>query len=348
MRFTVRISPHDAPLREPDLGMTAESTSNETPLSRGLGVPKIDGLATLPPSPPAPSMENVCAVVVAYFPDKDFEARLQTILPQVARLVIVDNTPDAIPLSPEIISAWGERLHCIANNNNNGVASALNQGLEYASQRGYPWVLTLDQDTQCYPDMVTILSKAYADCHPRPAVIGSNYLDPRNRKPKIPPHENKCLEQKTVITSGSLVDVAIALLIGGFREDYFIDQVDHEFCLRLRTLGYRVVISQVPVMAHSVGYPGGVDVPFIGILPNHPPLRKYYIARNTVVTISAYWRQEPEWCLRRFVRLILGLGHMAVLEENRLAKVRAFSAGIADGIFHRLGPCQRKWLLRGD
>ena len=307
-----------------------------------------EGLATLPSDQPTPSAANVCAVVVAYFPDEGFETRLQTILPQVARLVIVDNTPDAIPLSPEIISAWGERLHCIANHANRGVASALNQGLKYALQQGYHWALTLDQDTECYPDMVTILGSVYENCSPRPAVIGSNYLDPRNHKPKVPPQGNECLEQKTVITSGSLVNVHIAFLIDGFREDYFIDQVDHEFCLRLRSQGYRVVISREPVMAHSVGRPGGVDVPFLGILPNHPPLRKYYIARNTVVTISAYWRQEPEWCLRRFVRLILGLGYMAVLEENRLAKVRAFAAGIADGIFRRLGPCRRKWLLRAD
>ena len=302
----------------------------------------------LAPLPPAPSTENICAVVVAYFPDEGFEARLQTILPQVGRLVIVDNTPDTISLSPEIIAAWGERLHSIANHTNRGVAAALNQGLEYASQQGYPWVLTLDQDTQCYPNMLTILGNVYDDCIHRPAVIGSNYLDPRNHKPKVPPHGNKCLEQKTVITSGSLVDAGVARAAGGFREDYFIDQVDHEFCLRVRAHGYRVVISREPVMAHSVGRPGGVDVPFLGILPNHPPLRKYYIARNTVVTISTYWRQEPEWCLRRFVRLILGLGYMAVLEENRLAKVWAFTAGIADGIFRRLGPCRRKWLLRAD
>lgn len=311
-------------------------------------MPESEGLATLPPAPPAPSEMNVCAVVVAYFPDEGFEARLQTILPQVAKLVVVDNTPDAISLSPDLIEAWGERLHCIANHANRGVATALNQGLEHALRQGYPWVLTLDQDTQCYPNMLAILGKVYENCSPRPAVIGSNYLDPRNHKPKVPTQGNDCLEQKTVITSGSLVNAKIAHLIGGFREDYFIDQVDHEFCLRLQTQGCRVVISREPVMAHSVGHPGGVNVPLLGILPNHPPLRKYYIARNTVVTISAYWRQEPEWCLRRFVRLILGLGHMAVLEQNRLAKVRAFSAGIADGIFHRLGPCQRKWLLRPD
>lgn len=302
-------------------------------------VPDNKELTTLPPAPPTPSETNICAVVVAYFPDEGFEARLQTILPQVAKLIVVDNTPDAISLSPGLIAAWGERLHCIANHTNRGVAAALNQGLEYALRQGYPWVLTLDQDTQCYSNMVTTLGSVYESCWPRPAVIGSNYLDPRNHKPKVSPQGNECLEQKTVITSGSLVNAKIALLIGGFREDYFIDQVDHEFCLRLRTRGYRVVISREPAMAHSVGRPGGVDVPFLGILPNHPPLRKYYIARNTVVTISAYWRQEPEWCLRRAVRLLLGLLLMATLEDQRRSNVRAFATGFRDAILGRMGQC---------
>lgn len=297
-----------------------------------------EGLATLP-APPTPSAMNVCAVVVAYFPDEGFEARLQTILPQVAKLVVVDNTPDAISLSPDIIAAWEERLHCIANHTNKGVAAALNQGIEHALQQGYCWVLTLDQDTQCYPNMVTILGGVYEDCIPRPAVIGSNYLDPRSHKPKVSPQGNKCLEQKTVITSGSLVNAGVAREVGGFREDYFIDQVDHEFCLRVRAHGYQVVISRKPVMAHSVGRPGGARLPLLGILPNHPPLRKYYIARNTVVTVAEYWLREPDWCLRRSVRLVLGLLLMSTLERQRLAKVRAFAAGFRDAILGRMGQC---------
>ena len=290
-----------------------------------------------------PSASNVCAVVVAYFPDADFEARLQTILPQVARLVVVDNTPEAVPPSPHQRAAWGERLHYIANHANKGVAAALNQGLEYAWQQGLPWLLTLDQDTQCYPDMVGILGRAYENCQPRPAVIGSNYFDPLNQRLKVKVgDETESQEQKTVITSGSLIDTSVANQVKGFREDYFIDQLDHEFCLRLRAHGYRVVISRRPAMAHSVGRPGGARLPFLGVLPNHPPVRKYYIARNTVVTVAEYWRREPAWCLRRLVRLFLGLVEMALLEEHRLSKVRAFAGGVMDGLGLRMGPCQRK------
>ena len=316
--------------------------------SRKSTLPESEEQATLPHVPPVPSAANICAVIVAYFPDEDFEARLKTILYQVGRLVIVDNTPEAISLSPGMIDTWGERIHCITNHANRGVASALNQGIEHALLRGFCWVLTLDQDTQCYPDMVVMLCSVYEHCNPKPAVVGSNYLDPRNRKPKVPVQGNGCLEQKTVITSGSLVNAKIALLIGGFLDDYFIDQVDHEFCLRLRARGYRVVISREPVMAHSVGRPGGVGVPLLGILPNHPPLRKYYIARNSVVTVAKYWRREPGWCLRRSVRLILGLLLMTTLEQQRFAKARAFAAGFMDGVRYRMGPCNREWLCRAS
>ena len=291
---------------------------------------------------------TVCAVIVTFFPDLGLEERIQVLLPQIGTLVIVDNTP-AEECSPRFASLKDNnpRIYVIENHKNLGIAAALNQGLNFAIESGHKWILTLDQDTQCYSDMVSTLLDVYKICKPKPAVIGSNYYDSQNNRLKVPAGEaGEYLVKKTVITSGSLIDANLAQAIGGFREDYFIDQVDHEFCLRARTHGYWVVITRKPAMAHSVGNTGGVRVPFLGALPKHPPLRKYYIARNTVITVSTYWRQEPRWCLRRFARLMLGLGHMAILEENRIAKVRAFVAGVADGLLHRLGPCRRKWLFR--
>jgi rhamnosyltransferase len=277
--------------------------------------------------------ESVCAVVVAYYPDADFEARLLCTLPQVAMLVIVDNTPVPIALSADFRNRWQDRLHCIANAENKGIAAALNQGLEYAAGMDYPWTLTLDQDTRCYPDMVDILGRVYASCSPAPTVIGSNYFDPQNARAKISAKDHLAwTDQTTVITSGCLIDTVVALQVGGFREDYFIDQVDHEFCLRVRSHGGRVVISTTPAMDHSVGRVGGVRLPWLGVLPNHPPVRKYYIARNTMVTVASYWRTEPDWCFRRLVRLFLGLVEMAVLEEQRGRKVRGFMAGIVDSV----------------
>ena len=292
-----------------------------------------------------PSTTNVCAVVVAYYPDDGFETRLERLLPQVAMLLIVDNTPGVGFFSERIQTKWAGTIYLIRNHANKGIAIALNQGLDFAAERGFPWLLTLDQDTHCYPDMVSILSKAYAQCEKAPAVIGANYLDRQNHRIKV--NKQRKMEyvvQKTVITSGCLVDVSIAKSIHGFREDYFIDQVDHEFCLRIRSMGKQVVISSQPAMEHAVGQSGGAWIPLLGILPNHPPIRKYYIARNTVVTVAKYWRHEPVWCAIRLIRLFLGLLEMALFEKHRLRKVCAFFSGIVDGISQRMGICQKVWL----
>lgn len=310
-------------------------------------------MSTFPPTcdTQTPRTTNsICAVVVAYFPDQGFEERLQTLLPQVEALVVVDNTPGGCcTLQLKTLVSREKHVSIVENGINTGIAKALNIGLEFALELGSKWLLTLDQDTSCYSDTVDTLLRTTAACHLEPAVIGGNYLDPRNGRTKVPegsPGEYEWLEQKTVITSGSLVNVAAAKCIGGFREDYFIDQVDHEFCLRMRAHGHHVVIARKPVMKHSVGESDGPYIPFLGVMPSHSPLRKYYITRNSLITVTDHWRTEPGWCIRRSIRLLLGLALMTLLERQRLAKFRAFSAGIVDGVNLHTGPCQRNWLKK--
>lgn len=289
---------------------------------------------------------KVCAVVVAFHPDDKFESRLIHLLSQISALVVVDNTPAAVRRHPIVMPVEGGKpVYLIENPDNLGVAAALNQGLKQALEWNCGWLLTLDQDSHCFPDMVQTLLHVYAACVPPAAVIGGNYLDTRNSKTKVSGSaDGGFLDQKTVITSGCLVDARFAQRIGGFREDYFIDQLDHEFCLRVRANSGKVVISRKPVMSHSVGEAGGAWLPLLGYLPNHSPLRKYYVARNSIETVASYWLREPDWCFRRAIRLMLGMLLMATLERQRLLKVRAFMTGIADGLNGRMGLCQHKWL----
>jgi rhamnosyltransferase len=288
---------------------------------------------------------NVCAVVVAFHPDAEFDSRLLDLLPQVNSLVVVDNTPATERQRRIAVPAvFGKAVLLIENHDNLGVAAALNQGLKQALEWGCDWLLTLDQDSRCYPDMVQTLLNVKAVSVPPASVIGGNYLDTRNGKMKVPVGANgEFLEQKTVITSGCLVDASCAQAIGGFREDYFIDQLDHEFCLRVRAHGGRVVISRNPVMAHSVGEAGGAWLPLLGHLPNHSPVRKYYVARNSVMTIATYWRSEPDWCLRRAIRL-MGALSITLLEQDGLRKFQALALGVADGLFRRMGLCRHKFV----
>lgn len=293
---------------------------------------------------------RICAVVTAYFPDLGFEQRLVSVLSQVDVLVVVDNTPGGV--CKNRLGPLCKRAHqatVIEMGNNMGVAAALNKGLEYAIASGCSLMVSLDQDTHCYPHMVSTLMSAYAETEPRIAVIGGNYFDIRNRTSRIPELGHQSwLRQKTVITSGCLINTAIAAKVGGFREDYFIDQVDHEFCLRVRSHGYDIAITRAPVMIHSVGEADGMRLPILGTLPGQSPLRKYYVARNSLVTAAAYLRTDPLWCFVRFSRLALGLLLTLTFERNRVIKAKAFLLGCLDAVRYRMGPCQWKSLTKPE
>ncbi|MDP3701022.1 MAG: glycosyltransferase [Hylemonella sp.] len=289
---------------------------------------------------------EVCAVIVAFHPDAGFAERLAKVAGQVGAMVVVDNTPATARKAPIALppTLTGRTL-LLENQDNLGIATALNQGLQQARDWGCSWLLTMDQDSEPYADMVATLLGVARGCGAEVAVIGGNYLDARNARTKVPVQgRGTWLEQKTVITSGSLVRVSATEVTGGFRDDYFIDQVDHEFCLRARRHGGRVVITRKVTMAHSVGESGGVRLPLLGHLPNHNALRKYYVARNSVVTITDYWQLEAQWCVRRLARLLLGFGVMMIFERNRFAIARAYVAGVLDALNRRMGPCARNWL----
>jgi rhamnosyltransferase len=290
--------------------------------------------------------DRICAVVTAYFPDSGFEQRLAAVLPQVDALVVVDNTPGGgcqHRLSP--FFAPTPQATVIEMGDNKGIAAALNKGLEYAMASGCNLIISLDQDTLCYPHMVNTLMSVRAEVAASTAVIGGNYFDARNGKFKVSERgPQNWLKQKTVITSGCLINSAVVAKVGGFRDDYFIDQVDHEFCLRLRRHGYGIAITRKPIMVHSVGEADGPKLPLLGALPGQSPLRKYYVARNSLVTIATYLRTDFVWGVVRFSRLMLGLLSTLIFEKNKIIKTQASLLGCLDAARYRMGPCRWKLL----
>jgi rhamnosyltransferase len=290
---------------------------------------------------------GVFAVIVTYFPDESLLVRINSLATQVDSLLVVDNTPPnrrsaALADLPDIIS----NLLYRSNDTNLGIATALNQGLHEAVARRYRWMLTLDQDTEWYSDMVPTLLNAASSAPYGTRIIGGNYYDPRLKRFAASVDGQAALTPvKTVITSGSLVDSMFVRDIGGFRDDYFIDQVDHELCLRTRKLGAGVAITRRPVMTHTVGGADGIRIPLTSAtLPGHSALRKYYIARNSAVTLMGYWRHEPIWCLKRLAKMMIGVAGVLVGEHDKVIKLRALLAGWRDAISGRMGPCTLNWL----
>lgn len=295
----------------------------------------------------APTSHNICAIIVTFHPDEGFPDRLERILAQFPLVIIVDNGSPYVAVDMLHNQAMLPQVLLATNQTNLGIATALNQGAELAIQQGFEWIVTFDQDTLVFPDLLATLLEVYEKSGGGNVMVGSNYRNVHRKRDFIQCKNNTqayFLERKTLITSGTLLSLSLFMAIGPFREDYFIDSVDHEFCLRARENGYRILISCRPVMSHRIG----AHIKSTGWLRqfipfNHSPTRKYFIARNIIATVKSYFLQEPMWSVRQGWRLLLEFASILLFESKKFKKTKAFMVGIAHGVTGKMGPIEKSW-----
>jgi rhamnosyltransferase len=284
------------------------------------------------------SETNTVAIIVTYFPDAQFPERLHEFLKQFPEVIIVDNGSQGDALE-KLLHLKGSNVTLIRNFVNAGIATAFNQGLASAKNKHYEWVVTFDQDTLIAPDFLAKLTESCNVLGNDIGIVGNNYHDNHRSRTRFSASDRKlCKEVTTVISSGMFFSLGLTEKIGGFVEELFIDGVDHEFCLRARAHGYKVVLLMNPSMRHEIGKPLSTENPVLKrFLPyNHYPLRKYYIARNTLHNIRTYWKCEPLWCLKRIGALLLKLA-VASFHPNRKLHLKALFLGMHDAVHGRLG-----------
>jgi rhamnosyltransferase len=288
---------------------------------------------------------RIGAVVVTYRPDDGLASRLAPIARHVDAVVIVDNDSGDATLRRLREIRTGSTVDVIANRDNRGVAAALNQGVDWARARGYAWVLTLDQDTIPTDGLVPTLAAVYEDARAtkRVAVIGANYVDDEpggdcDRGRAGGDAGRGWIETPTVLTSGSALSLRAFEAIGPFRDDLFIDHVDHEYCLRARARGFSVILARAPLMIHPIG--AVTTHRLLGQAlrtHNHAVPRWYFKTRNLAVVVRAYGRREPRWALAASAWHLRTTVTMAMFEAQRMAKLREVAVGAWDGLRGRLG-----------
>jgi rhamnosyltransferase len=296
-----------------------------------------------------PSEQTICAIYVTYHPDGRFPERLTQIVPQVAHIIIVDNhsNDEAVRMLRTLCAEGNGEL--IENEENRGIATALNQGICRAIELGYPWALTFDQDSWPDQDLVKTLSEIYAN-HPerwKVKIIGSNYRSPITGNPVLNFKNitsSLFVESTVVITSGALMCLRAYEEVGPFRDDFFIDLVDHEYCLRIRSYGYKVLISRRSLITHPLGNESIHRFLWGQSCYNHSPLRKYYITRNCLTTCGLYGYKEPYWVMRRFGGIFKDALLVILFEREKLEKLWAMLLGAWHAASGRMGRLQSKTL----
>src|SRR5262249_32266920 len=147
-----------------------------------------------------------------------------------------------------------------------------------------------------------------------------------------------CEERDVVITSGSLLSIGAYKTIGPFRNEFFIDYEDHEYCLRARAHRFKGLICLIPLMHHSLCPPTFYRIGTMYLrVTNHAAHRRYYFTRNCVVLMREYTFREPIWVVRQLLGQIYVALTVIAFETNKLEKLRAMTIGLAHGLRGRLG-----------
>ncbi len=271
--------------------------------------------------------DSVCCVVVAFHPSADWRDLLRPLSRQSGQVVVVANSPLEIPL-PD--------CRILQNERNEGVARALNQGLEAANQAGFEYALLFDQDTRLLSEgfMATFLRLVNAYPHPeKVAVFKARHRESATGGTESGPlSAQDWFESPTAITSGSLVSVALWKALGGFREDFFIDHVDHEYCLRAGAKGYRVVQSVEVLLDHHTGTLTPVRIAGRAFFPMHQPANRWYFGtRNLVALHRSYASSQAKWLLREDFAWMKRILKMCLWEKDRRGKLVGAFRGFVDG-----------------
>lgn len=272
--------------------------------------------------------DSVCCVVVAYNPPPDWTDFLRTLVRQSGQVVVVANSP--LEANPRLADC-----RVIQNSTNLGIARALNQGLEAAEQAGFQYALLFDQDSRVTDDFLSRFLRVldtYSDPE-KLAVFKARHREQATAAVDAPlKQEGGYLETPTAITSGSLLPVKTWRNLGGFREDFFIDHVDHEYCLRAWVQGYRVAETTEVLMDHRTGDLTPVKVAGREFYPMHQPAtRWYYGIRNLVALHRTYGVSRVAWLLEQDLATLKRGLKMCLWEKGRKSKLGAALRGFKDG-----------------
>lgn len=283
---------------------------------------------------PAGVPRALAALITAYHPDERLAGTVDAAAGCCDLVVVVDNTPGGAALLSPLRDRPGVTV--LGMDRNLGLAAALNRGLRELPAE-VEAVLFLDQDTVLPADLAARLAEHLAD--PTVAVAAPTAWDAVNDAPYRAFGElgQEVADKEIVITSGMLVRRRILAEIGEFREDFFVDYVDLEFCLRVRAAGGRLVEDKRLKMPHSIGERR--EHRFLGarvLVVHHPAWRQYWMGRNGTILVREYLRRNPKWAVTNTLFLARWFVVTTLFGDRRGAEVAALLRGFRDGFTRRV------------
>jgi len=211
-------------------------------------------------------LKKHCSVVVLYNPIfSEISGFLYQLINSKYFLFIIDNSEKKLGKEFDIFFD-NPSVRYKNFNKNKGLAFAQNQGIKEAISRNFKTVTLFDQDSfissKNYIRFIETFNQSKFDII-SPLIVSKKDHSKVEESLKINfigwPIPTKIVKSKVmnptdiVIASGLTCSLKIFEEVGLFNEDFFIDYLDIEWCLRARNKGKKIAVNSLVTLFHSIG-----------------------------------------------------------------------------------------------
>ena len=290
-------------------------------------------------------MIKLAACVVLYNPDDTISENILTYGNYVDKLIVIDNSLKKNNfLIDKLNEIFESKLVYIDNNDNLGIATALNQACDKAIELQFKWILTMDQDSSF------INFDHYKKCLEKVQNVNNLALLAANtdKEGYSTCDINKCSfnyreDKFSVITSANIVNLEYFEEIGRFNDKLFIDMVDYDYCLRINIKKFKILYFPDVFVEHKLGevhLRTNIFTRKKKYKTEHNAQRAYYISRNSLYLSKNYGKYFPkEFGMLHILNIVFihDVTKILLYEIDKWNKLKAKFIGLYHFIINRYG-----------
>lgn len=287
-------------------------------------------------------MMKIGAIIVTFNPDIDnLSGLISRLLLQNIKIVIVDNGSKSFNLVTN-------NYELIRLNENKGIASAQNIGIQYLLSEEVDYIIFFDQDSEIDNKFIGNLFNEFLyiknNIDSKILAIGPRLYNENNdyfykitnvnfwgfRKHLDVSNISQSVEATIIISSGSLVSVKDLLKVGFMRDNLFIDYVDIEWCFRAKGMGFHCYVAHNVIIKHRIGdYDLNINKSPRSV---HSAFRKYFQMRNAILLLNI--SSVPKlFALKEILgHILFSLRLIYLIKKSRRQYSIALLKGIRDGL----------------
>lgn len=291
---------------------------------------------------------KIGVIIVTYNPSEAIFKTISKLETQVDKIYIIDN--NSTQKNKLYNLKLKEKTKIIFNQKNIGLAAAQNIGIKEAILEEMNWVLFLDDDSEIENNFIFEMKEAYLNSNQKEiGILAANILYKDVNKKTYYPLETKFFIKRKefenelyldnvifAISSGSLVKIEAIKKIGLLCEEFFIDSIDLEYCLRMNLNGYKIRVVKKAKLYQRIGFLVEKKIMKFKIYPtNHNPKRHFTQFRNAIWVWKKYIKKYPKFIIYSILIKIYQVFRIVIFEDDKLLRVKYIFKGLHRGIFYK-------------